>query len=108
MPLLACCLQVPAPENRVSADREIHPAKFFDGGSKKRVEICIRCHVGAHEAPGIAHVGEDVVRVVGGEIAEYDRASVSDELTCQSLDDQGCTPRRHQDLAVKLRVEGHR
>ena len=56
MPLLACCLQVPAPEGRVSADREIHPAEFLDGGSKKRVEIRVRCHVGAHEASGIAHV----------------------------------------------------
>ena len=92
----------------MSADREIHPAEFFDGGSKKRVEIRIRCHVGAHEAPGIAHVGEDVVRVVGGEITENDRASVGDELTCQSLDDEGRPTRRHQDLAVKLRVEGHR
>ena len=108
MPLLACCLQVPAPENRVSADREIHPAEFLDGGSKKRVEIRVRCHVGAHEAPGVAHVGEDVVRVVGGEITENDRASVGDELTCQSLDDQRCATRRHQDLAVELRVEGHR
>ena len=27
------------------------PAEFFDGGSKKHVEICIRRHVGAHEAP---------------------------------------------------------
>ncbi len=57
VPLLARCLQIPAPEDRVGADREIHPAEFFDGGSKKRVEICIRRHVGAHEAPGIAHVG---------------------------------------------------
>ena len=70
MPLLACCLQVPAPEDRVGADREIHPAEFFDGGGKKRVEIRIRRHVGAHEAPGIAHVGEDIMRVVGGEITE--------------------------------------
>ena len=27
--------------------------------------------------------------MVGGEITENDRASVGDELTCQSLDDQG-------------------
>ncbi len=46
--------------------------------------------------------------MVGGEITENDRASVGDELTCQSLDDQGCATRRDQDFAVKLRVERHR
>ena len=45
---------------------------------------------------------------MGGEIAENDRASVGDELTCQSPDDERRPTRRHQDLAVKLRVEGHR